>query len=117
MHAYVFLSLVVLFFTNSIPIINPFPLISPTISYFYFIRLNSFNIISPYFLIYSYKFSSSIIFKTSLPAAQANGDPPNVLKCNFLASLEAISFEVATAAKFHPFPIPFAIVIISGTTP
>lgn len=49
--------------------------------------------------------------------AQATGLPPKVLKWIFYLITAPISLVVATAANGVPFPIPLAIVIMSGTTP
>ena len=55
--------------------------------------------------------------KTADPATQARGSPPKVLKWRAVLKGFAISCVVITAARGKPFPIPFAMVTISGTTP
>src|ERR1700722_17377800 len=51
------------------------------------------------------------------PCAQTTGFPPKVLKWIRSARLFAIDAVVTTAANGTPFPIPFAIVTMSGITP
>ena len=85
--------------TISTPNIKPYPLISPIHLYLFFISFKpSLNNV-PYFKQFYYIFNLSIYFNTSLPAAQLIGLPPYVLKCNFYFITDAISLEVATAAK------------------
>ena len=61
--------------------------------------------------------SSSMAFRTALPPAEQTGFPPNVLKCNLRDIVLAISSVVTTAAKGSPFPMPLAMVTMSGMTP
>lgn len=58
-----------------------------------------------------------MISNTVDPTTHASGFPPNVLKCNAEFKLLAILLFVTTAPRGNPFPIPFARVTISGSTP
>ena len=72
--------------------------------------------IRPIFFAFSARFSLSIISIVAFADAQLTGLPPKV-EIVFLSRESAISFVEMTAAKGKPFAIPFATVIISGSTP
>ena len=54
---------------------------------------------------------------TASPAAIETGLPPKVLKWIRVVIASAISRRVVTAASGQPFPMPLAMVTMSGTTP
>ena len=109
-------SWVCLFFTISTPIIKPFPLTSPMMSYFYFKLPNSLSKYEPTFSALRWRFSFLIVFKTSIPTRHCKCPPPNVLKNTALYAY-MIYFLATTPAIGKPLPIPLAIVMISGLKP
>ena len=57
-----------------------------------------------------------ITSKTALPTLHASGLPPNVEPCEPKSICLPTFFEVKQAPRGKPFPIAFAIVMISGLT-
>ena len=70
----------------------------------------------PIFLAFSARLSLLIISIVALADAQLTGFPPKV-EIVFFSYEPAISFVDMTAASGNPFAIPFATVIMSGSTP
>ena len=110
-------ALLLLSFTNSIPIIIPVPRTSPTIPYFSLKSLNFAKHLLDSCIALSGRLSLSMISSTFSPAAHANGLPPYVPPIIPGVTPSNISALAVTADSGMPAAIDLAVAMISGSHP
>ena len=101
-------------FTNSTPIISPIPRTSPMDGWRTMISLRASSVYCPTSAAFS-MYSFSIKSMVASAAAHAIGLPPKVFPCAPFGQ-STIDFRAIMAPKGIPEAIPFAAVMISGST-